>query len=126
MCIRDRLHGMKTFEKERLDVLILYGASMLVKNCVTLREIFLQIIQNNQKLLYPVESLNKETGYGFTGWIEHNRVIIGNRAMMQRHDIELPSMDYENKYTKNGRMAPVSYTHLPASRAPARRKSSCA
>ena len=68
---------------------------MLVKNCVTLREIFLQIIQNNQKLLYPVESLNKETGYGFTGWIEHNRVIIGNRAMMQRHDIELPSMDYE-------------------------------
>lgn len=102
-----QLHGMKTFEKERLDVLILYGASMLVKNCVTLREIFLQIIQNNQKLLYPVESLNKETGYGFTGWIEHNRVIIGNRAMMQRHDIELPSMDYENKYTKNGRMAPI-------------------
>ena len=54
-----------------------------------------------------MESLNKETGYGFTGWIEHNRVIIGNRAMMQRHDIELPSMDYENKYTKNGRMAPI-------------------
>lgn len=102
-----QLHGMKTFEKERLDVLILYGASMLVKNCVTLREIFLQIIQNNEKLLYTVESLNKETGYGFTGWIEHNRVIIGNRAMMQRHDIELPSMDYENKYTKNGRMAPI-------------------
>ena len=49
-----QLHGMKTFEKERLDVLILYGASMLVKNCVTLREIFLQIIQNNEKLLYTV------------------------------------------------------------------------
>ena len=54
-----------------------------------------------------MESLNKETGYGFTGWIEHNRVIIGNRAMMQRHDIELPSMDYENKYTKTAVWPPL-------------------
>jgi hypothetical protein len=27
--------------------------------------------------------------------------------MMLRHDIELPSLDYENKYTKNGQRAPI-------------------
>lgn len=102
-----QLHGIKTFEKERIDIAILYAASMLAKNCATLHDIFLGIIQGNEKLLYPVESLSVETGFGLMGWIEHNRVIIGNRAMMRRHDVELPSMDYERKYTKNGQRAPI-------------------
>ena len=102
-----RLHGIKTFEKERIDLAILYAASILAKNCDTLKDIFLGIIQNNTKLLYPVESVTAEAGYGFTGWIEHNRVIIGNREMMLRHDIEVPSMDYEQKYTKNGQYAAI-------------------
>ena len=102
-----RLHGIKTFEKERIDIAILYAASILVKHCDTLKAIFLNIIQNNTKLLYNVESVTAEAGYGFTGWIEHNRVIIGNREMMQRHDIEIPSMDYEKKYTQDGQRAPI-------------------
>ena len=97
-----RLHGIKTFERERIDLAILYAASILAKNCDTLKDIFLNIIQNNTKLLYPVESVVCEAGYGFTGWIEHNRVIIGNREMMLRHDIEVPSADYEKKVTKGG------------------------
>lgn len=102
-----RLHGIKTFEKERIDVAILYAASMLATHCDTLKDIFLGIIQNNTKMLYNVESVTAEAGYGFTGWIEHNRVIIGNREMMRRHDIEIPSLDYEQRYTKNGKCAPI-------------------
>lgn len=102
-----RLHGIKTFEKERIDIAILYAASILSKNCDTLKDIFLSIIQGNTKMLYNVESVTAEAGYGFTGWIEHNRVIIGNREMMQRHDIEIPSLDYEQKYTQNGKRAPI-------------------
>ncbi len=102
-----RLHGIKTFERERIDLAILYAASILAKNCDTLKDIFLNIIQNNTKLLYPVESVVCEAGYGFTGWIEHNRVIIGNREMMLRHDIEVPSADYEKKVTKGGRYAVI-------------------
>lgn len=102
-----RLHGIKTFEKERIDVAILYAASILATHCDTLKDIFLNIIQNNTKMLYNVESVTAEAGYGFTGWIEHNRVIIGNREMMRRHDIEVPSLDYEQRYTKNGKCAPI-------------------
>ena len=71
-----RLHGIKTFEKERIDIAILYAASILVKHCDTLKAIFLNIIQNNTKLLYNVESVTAEAGYGFTGWIEHNLSLI--------------------------------------------------
>lgn len=102
-----QLHGIKTFEKERIDLAIMYAASILTKHCETLKDIFLAIIQNNTSILYDVESVTVEAGYGFTGWIEHNRVIIGNREMMIHHEIEIPSMDYERKYTKNGQYAAI-------------------
>ena len=102
-----RLHGIKTFEKERIDLAIMYAASILTKHCETLKDIFMGIIQNNTSILYDVESVTVEAGYGFTGWIEHNRVIIGNREMMIHHEIEIPSMDYERKYTKNGQYAAI-------------------
>ena len=102
-----RLHGIKTFEKERIDLAIMYASSILTKHCETLKDIFLGIIENNTSILYDVESVTVEAGYGFTGWIEHNRVIIGNREMMIHHEIEIPSMDYERKYTKNGQYAAI-------------------
>lgn len=97
------LHGIKTFEKERIDLAILYAASILVQASETLQDVFMNIIQGKTDMLYQVENLTCEIGYGFTGWIENNRVIVGNRGMMEKHDIELPSMDYEERYTKKVR-----------------------
>ena len=94
-----RLRGIKTFEKERIDLAILYAASILVEGCDTLRDIFLGVVEGRLDMLYPVENLTTEIGRGFTGWIDNNRVIVGNREMMKRHDVEIPSMDYENRYT---------------------------
>lgn len=101
------LHGIKTFEKERIDLAILYAASVLIEGCDTLRDVFLDIIQNKTEMLYPVENLTHEVGGGFVAWVEHNRVILGGRGMMQSHDIDIPSMDCENRYTRNGRYQPI-------------------
>ena len=65
------------------------------------------MLDNNEKLLAGVENASVEIGYGFTGWIEHRRVLLGSREMMKRHDIEVPSLDYEKKYTKNGQRSPI-------------------
>lgn len=102
-----RLHGIKTFEKERIDLAILYAASILSTQCETLRGVFMGMLDNNEKLLLKVENPTAETGYGFTGWINQNRMILGNREMMRRHDVEVPSLDYENRYTKNGQRSPI-------------------
>ncbi|MEG0803356.1 MAG: hypothetical protein RSF90_00220, partial [Pygmaiobacter sp.] len=93
------LRGIKTFEKERIDLAILYAASILVEGCETLRDVFLGVVEGKREMLYTVENLVCETGRGFVGWIEGNRVLVGNRALMRAHDIDIPSMDYENKYT---------------------------
>lgn len=102
-----RLHGIKTFEKERIDVAITYAASILPVHCETLRTVFMGILDNNEKLLLPVENAATEIGYGFSGWIEHRRVLMGSREMMKNHDIEVPSLDYEKKYTKDGERCPI-------------------
>ncbi len=102
-----RLHGIKTFEKERIDLAILYAASILSVSCETLRGVFMGMLDNNEKLLYKVENAAAEIGFGFTGWIEGSRVLLGNREMMRRHDIEVPSLDYEKRYTKNGQRSPI-------------------
>lgn len=101
------LHGIKTFEKERIDLAILYAASVLIEGSPTLRGIFLNVIENKTNILYPVENLQYENGCGFTAWIENNRVIIGNRDMMRKHNIEIPSLDYENKFTRGGERQPI-------------------
>lgn len=93
------LRGIKTFQKERIDLAILYAASILVEGCETMRDVFLGVVEGKREMLYKVENLTCETGRGFVGWIEGNRIIVGNRAIMQAHDIDIPSMDYERKYT---------------------------
>ncbi len=98
-----RLHGIKTFEKERIDIAILYAASIFIDSCDTLRDIFLGVIENKTDMLYKVENVVAEPGYGFTAWIEHSRVVLGNRAMMDKSGINIPSLDYEMKYTKGER-----------------------
>ena len=102
-----RLHGIKTFEKERIDLAILYAASVLIAGCDTLRDVFMNIIQGKTNILFPVESLENDPGFGFTAWVKDKRVIIGNRAMMEKQGVEIPSLDYENRYTK-GKKQPIS------------------
>ncbi len=102
-----RLHGIKTFEKERIDLAILYATSILAQQCDTLRDTFMTLVDNKKEVLYKLESPQTEPGFGFTAWIDHKRIIIGSREMMKRHDVEIPSMDYENKYTKNGERSAI-------------------
>ena len=98
------LKGIKTFEKERIDVGILYAASVLIEGCDTLRDIFSGVIQGKSDMLYKVESLVQEPGRGFTAWVQNNRVVIGSREMLQKHDVTPPPMELEVKYVPNGHM----------------------
>lgn len=99
-----RLHSIKTFEKERIDVAILYAASVLSAGCETLGDLFLAVVQDRRDLLYKVESLVYEPGRGFTAWVNNSRITLGTREMMQRHDVEVPTMQQEMKYLGEGRV----------------------
>ncbi|MDL2254293.1 hypothetical protein LJC49_09560, partial [Ruminococcaceae bacterium OttesenSCG-928-I18] len=98
------LKGIKTFEQERVDLAILYAASVLVEACDTLRDIFLAVIQGKSEMLFKVENLLSEPGRGFTAFVENNRIILGTREMMQMHDIDPPPLEVEMKFTGEGNL----------------------
>ena len=95
------LHGIKTFDKERIDKAILYAASILIQSCDTMSHMFLNVIQNKTEMLYEVDNIIFEDGLGFSCWVDQTRLLIGTRELLESREIDVPSRDYENRYTKN-------------------------
>ena len=101
------LKGLKTFGEPRIDLAILYAASLLVPGCATLRGIFLEILQNRTELLPEVEQFSREPGCGLEGFADGKHLLVGNRGMMVSHGVEVPPPEYEEKHTRAGRYCPV-------------------
>ena len=97
------LHGIKTFEKERLDLAILYAASIAIEYVDNLRSVFMTVIDGKKDMLYPIESCEYKVGQGYVAWIENNRVIMGNRSIMEEFGINLPPISMETAFMSEGK-----------------------
>ncbi len=97
------LHGIKTFSGMHIDAAILDAASLSIRAGGPLSLVFRRIIENREDILREVDSLTYEQGMGLSGWVDGRRVLVGNRRLLQNHDVDVPSMDYEARYAKNGR-----------------------
>jgi hypothetical protein len=92
---------------QNINSAILYAASVLVQGCDTLREIFLALVNSRADTLYKAESLIYEPGRGYTAWVDEKRIVLGNREMMQKHDIALPSIEQEMRYVQDRDRRPL-------------------
>ncbi|MEG1782261.1 MAG: hypothetical protein RR253_03320, partial [Oscillospiraceae bacterium] len=97
------LHGIKTFEKERIDLAIIYAASVLIEKCEVLKPVFMEVIEGKTDILYPVENCEYIQCQGYVSWIQNNRVIIGNRTLMEKYDISMPPLTLEAGFINQGR-----------------------
>ena len=96
------LEDIRIFKGGRIDRAILYAASILNQCCETLRGLFRQIIEDRTDILYPVKDLEVHHGLGFAAWCDNNRILIGNRAYMEREGVPVPEKEYEDEHSKNG------------------------
>lgn len=96
------LEDIRIFKGGRIDRAILYAASVLNQSCETLRGLFRQIIEDRTDILYPVKDLEVHHGLGFAAWCDNNRILIGNRAYMEREGVPVPEKEYEDEHSKNG------------------------
>ncbi len=97
------LHGIKTFSGTRIDEAILDAASVSIRAGGPLSHLFRRMIINKVDMLHEVDTLVYEQDMGLSGWISGRRILIGNRRLLDNHGIDIPSKDYEERYTKNGR-----------------------
>ncbi|MCI9414774.1 MAG: hypothetical protein HFJ79_06340 [Clostridiales bacterium] len=97
------LHGIKTFSGMRIDEAILDAAAVSTAAGGPLSSVFLRVIENKVDILPEVDSLVYEQEMGLSGWVGGRRVLVGNRRLLENHGVDVPSRDYENRYTREGR-----------------------
>lgn len=97
------LHGIKAFDQTQIENVITDAASVLVKCYGTLSEVFLQLINNDRSMLKKVDSVRYKDSMGLYAVVDGKEVLIGNRQLMIKNKIEVPSSEYENKYVKDSR-----------------------
>ena len=97
------LHGIKTFSGARIDEAILDAAAVSSAAGGPLSSVFLRVIENRTDILPAVDSLVYEQEMGLSGWVSGRRVLVGNRRLLENHGVDVPSRDYESRYTHDGR-----------------------
>ena len=97
------LHGIKTFSGTRIDEAILDAAAVSIAAGGPLSSVFRRVIQDRTDILQDVDTLVYEQDMGMSGWVGGRRVLIGNRRLLENHGVDVPSRDYEARYTKDHR-----------------------
>lgn len=97
------IYGIKPLHSMRIDDAILYTAAVIIQSGGTLSDVFDRIILSKREILPNVESLAYEEKLGCSGWINDQRVLVGNRELLSKHNVEVPSKEEEEKYKTNGR-----------------------
>ena len=87
----------------RIDEAILYTAAVVIQSEGALSDVFDSIILSKREMLPNVESLAYEERLGCSGWIYNYRVLVGNRDLLVKHNVEVQSKEEESVFTRSGR-----------------------
>ena len=97
------LEGIKTFEDYGIDESLLCGIAILKEAQNPIANAFDSVVAETEETLPEVESVLYEHEIGLVGWIKSERILVGSRTLMEKYSVEVPNMEYEEKYTSQGR-----------------------
>ena len=97
------LEGIKTFENYSIDESLLCGIAILKEAQNPIANAFDSVVAETEETLPEVESVLYEDEIGLVGWIKSERILVGSRTLMEKYSVEVPNMEYEEKYTSQGR-----------------------
>lgn len=97
------LEGIKTFEEYGIDESLLCGIAILKEAQNPIANAFDSVVAETEETLPEVESVLYEDEIGLVGWIKSERILVGSRTLMEKYSVEVPNMEYEEKYTSQGR-----------------------
>lgn len=97
------LEGIKTFENYGIDESLLCGIAILKEAQNPIANAFDSVVAETEETLPEVESVLYEDEIGLVGWIKSERILVGSRTLMEKYSVEVPNMEYEEKYTSQGR-----------------------
>jgi Cu+-exporting ATPase len=81
-----------------VDDSILIASSLAIETDSIMSTMFYDMISGDKELLHKVKGCVYEVNMGITGWIDGKRVMLGNRAQMKHHGVDVPAENKESKY----------------------------
>ena len=97
------MHGIKTFDGAKVDDAIIQAAAVMIQTKSPLAHVFDDVIIGKQSILPKVEKVKYEDKQGTSAWIYDKKVLVGNRAMLKYHGVNVPSESFEKKHSIRGR-----------------------
>lgn len=97
------LNGVKAFSNHRIEEGMLAAAAVLREANSPMACVFDHIVSDKGGKLPKVESVLYEDRLGLVGWVDGDRILVGNRALLDKYAIQPPSEDFEDKQKKEGR-----------------------
>lgn len=90
-----QLLSVKTFNTYNIDKALLNAAAVMKVANTPMTYMFEDVISENGEQLPEVESVKYEDGNGLVSWVGGERLLLGNRELMKKYSINLPSVDFE-------------------------------
>ena len=92
------ISALKLFSNAKVDETLIYAISLAKNMNSILAPTLLDMLDGNWDMLCNVENCSYEDGLGICGWIDNKRVLMGNRELMEAHNIEnLPTKSKESE-----------------------------
>ena len=98
-----KLDGVKNFVDYRIEESLLCAALVMKAAKSPLCHVFDDLLSKNKHSRLKVESVLYEDKLGLVGWINGERVLVGNRELLDRFHIYLDDASDETKYTNRGK-----------------------
>ena len=96
-----KLDGIKVFSNTKLDEALLEAASLTHHGGSIMKQLFSDVTDGRDDMLYPIDNYSFEESMGMCGWINNKRILFGNRELMTSHNIEgLPTKTKEAEFTE--------------------------
>lgn len=92
------LVSVKPFISYDLEQAVINAAAVMQVANTSMTYVFEDIIKGKSEKLPIVESVKFEERKGIVGWVGGERVLIGNRNLLEKYGVELPSLDFEETY----------------------------
>ena len=97
------LHDMRVLSENNMSDTILRAASLTRELSSPLFNVFREIAgDENMQNLPTSDTVKYEERMGISGWVDNQLLFIGNRTIMEAHDITVPDIETDRKVLRSG------------------------
>ena len=97
------LYNFKTFQDFPIDTAILIAAALTKEGNSPLAGMFNQIVASNSGRTPSVDTVIYEDRMGLTGWVNDRKTLLGNRMILESHNIPAPPLSLDKKIVASGK-----------------------